>query len=863
MEKEGADSEWTIQLFGALIARRGSQTVGWFRTQATASLLAYLAFYRHQSHPREVLIDLFWPDANLPAGRNRLSVALSALRRQLETPGSPPLFIADHLSVQIAPTLVTTDVASFEEALKTAERQSSARERVRLLTEAAHLYQNPLLPGDYASWITLEQTRLRELFLGAIHRLVQYHLQMRQPEAVLAEALRAIDADPLRDTAHADLMQLYAAAGQLAQALRHYRETVQYYQAELGQPPGAILRNLADSLKQQDNASSPPSEAASTATGEPRAILRLTGAVTLLMFEQERDLSLLENHSASLNQERQRLRREMAARGGQEIYALDGGSLHIFADAVHALEAAVTAQRASADSAKIRAALDTGLLEQDSGEYSGLAVQRVSRLLTASHFGQTICTEATAVILRQRSPPSVFLQNLGSYRLTDSGGSESLFQIQYPGRAVNEFPPLNAKQGYRSSLPSTLTQLIGREREIDDVAAHIASGKRLVTLYGASGIGKTRLAIAVANRLLDNYAGRVWFVPLSGLRNAHDIPSAICEAIRLPAIPGIDLIDQLTEALSGRPALLIFDRFEHLDTEGGKTVSGLLKRVSLLSCLVTSHRVLNLQSEQRIIVEPLALPSYGDNEASLLQNESIRLFADRAHAVRPDFRASSANLATIAELCIRLEGSPLAIELAAARASILSPAQMLKYLSNRFQFLRTHKRDISERHRSLWSAIDASYTLLSSAHQRLFQRLSVFRGGWTLDAAQAVCGDNAGAEEILEASAFLQECSLITTHEVQVGGVPELRFDMLDSLREYGAQKLQEQSELTALRLRHLEWYLQLAESTFPISSASERQVHLDRIGHEYDNFWAALDYLQDSEKSIRLYAALNRIENA
>jgi predicted ATPase/DNA-binding SARP family transcriptional activator len=410
-----------------------------------------------------------------------------------------------------------------------------------------------------------------------------------------------------------------------------------------------------------------------------------------------------------------------------------------------------------------------------------------------------------------------------------------------------------------TSLPVQFTRFFGREEEIARLqallapAAPLGPAPRLLTLTGPGGSGKTRLAIETAESLKVGLEGAAWFVGLAALTDAGLIAGAIGDALGLPRTPNLEPLEQAIGFLNGRrgPALLILDNCEHLLSEGGRLVRTLLERVPSLTCLVTSRQPLNLEGEREFPVLPLPLPSQEGRErreepgaaSSLLQNPSVALFVDRAQARRADFQVTEQNAGAVSELCRRLDGLPLAIELAAGWARTQTPREMLSQLQHRFTFLVSPRADLPERHLSLQAALEWSYRLLPAELQRFFVRLSVFQGGWTAQAAEAVC--EAGASEDAEpvsgrAQAYLGqlvERSLVLAEEQGEA----MRFRMLETLREFGQEKLAGSGQTERYRLRHRDCFLALAEEAAPHLFGQEELEWLERLEVEHDNLRAAL----------------------
>ena len=440
-----------------------------------------------------------------------------------------------------------------------------------------------------------------------------------------------------------------------------------------------------------------------------------------------------------------------------------------------------------------------------------------------------------------------------------------------PEHANTRIPLTLTPQPSTGNLPPQLTRFFGREAEMAQLRVILsASDVRLVTLTGPGGSGKTRLAVQVAEHLQGNFTGGVWFVSLSNLSDARLIIDTVLDTLRGTRSPHRQPLEQLATTLSQQPALIVLDNFEQLVTEGAPIIHNLLERIPSLTCLITSRQRLNLTGEYEFPVPPLLTPSVGETPEQLLRCESVHLFVDRAQAASPDFQVTKGNAAAVAELCNRLEGIPLAIELAAARAQMLTPAQMLTQLKRRFDFLVSRKRDVAERHRTLRAAIDWSSHLLSPELQRFFARLSVFRGGWTLEAAEAVCfaedtriqgykdanGDSPSASlhpcipasDPLDLLAQLRECSLILSEERG----QEMRYRMLETLREYAGELLSD-DERVELSRRHAQYFLKLAEQAEPELEGPHEALWFARLDAEHDNLRAALEWCHAADDEIEV----------
>lgn len=855
---------WRIELLGGLRALQGDRVITRFRSHKFGALLAYLAYFSNRSHPREILIDTFWPEFEPGAGRNNLSTALSTLRHQLEPPGVPSgtVLIADRENVQLNPASVITDVAEYNAAIRFATGSGSSTERTQNLMRGVDLYKGELLLGYYDEWIDAEREQLAGAHVQALRQLVRHRAKARDLQGALQFASRLVAANPLAEDSHRDLIRLYIATHQPSAALQQYRDLERRLQAELGSRPSAATRQIVRDLitasvpgtegRETDARSEPAGKAVSSqpVVGQTPISALPIGTVTFLLTDIERSTALWEEKGdafkEALSIHHSLMRREFQLHGGREVHEAGDGFVAAFSAAGDALTCAISAQRAlssqewpeTVDTPAVRMALHTGDVEIEDGQYRGLVLHRGSRILTASHGGQILCSEATSVLLLRDLPAGTRLMDIGVYRLRGVPLPERLCQVQHPS-LQDSFPPLNAEPGYQGSLPMQFTRFFGREVELARLQQMIdTESARMITLSGAGGTGKTRLAVEFAKSLAERYHGAVWFVPLADLSDSRLIAGAILDTLKIARSASMEPIDQVVQALTGRASLLVLDNYEQLVEEGATVVRALVDRVPELTCIVTSRMLLGISGEREFAVPPLAVPHGAADAESLTLYESVQLFVDRAQSVKPDFHVTGKNAAAVAQLCERLEGIPLAIELAAARAQVLTPLQIVAQLENRFDFLVSRKRDAEERHRTMRAAIDWSYRLLAPELQRFLNRLSVFRGGWTFEAAEIVCEEPMA----LDMLAQLKECSLILTDETR----EQMRFRMLEMLREFAWEKLNQNGDVVVRDL-HLSYFLSLAEQAEPQLRGKDQTDWLERLEGEIDNLrasleWAALD---------------------
>jgi predicted ATPase/DNA-binding SARP family transcriptional activator/Tfp pilus assembly protein PilF len=867
---------WRINLFGSLRAQRGERIVTRFKTQKVASLFAYLAFHLRQAHSREILMEMLWPESDALTLRNSLSVALSSLRHQFEPPGiaQGTVLRADRFSVGLNPVTVTTDVAEFEQALKAAAKADSAIERAQHLTRAVELYQGQLLPGFYEVWIPAEQERLMGQFFDAVGTLVGHLESIGDTNTALSHARYAVAVDPLREEGRQHLIRLLAADGQPGAALRQYKDYERVLYEEIGEEPSTSLRAL---FRQIEKVSGPYAPAAVPAV-VPRKRVPPTPAssivpatVTFLMTDIEGGTRLFqqapEAYTAAREQHHTLLRQEFSRHGGQEVQDTGDGFVVAFPTAGSALACALAAQQALAaetwpkgiEPLLVRMALHTGDVRQSSedGQYQGIALHHASRMLTAAHGGQTLVSDATASLAQGASEAGIRLVDLGVYRLRDVPETKRLFQVEYPDMRLQDFGPLAAESGHKANVPPRFNRFFGREQEIAQLREMlVADSVRLVTVTGPAGNGKTRLALEVAERMAEPLAGAVYFVPLADLNDPALIAGAILESLGVGRAPQKEPLEQAVEALSAKPTLLVMDNFEHLIEGGADAVQTLLTRVASLTLLITSRQLLGLSAEHEFMLLPLPVPATEESPEQLSLYDSVQLFIDRAQQVMPYFQVNNANAAAVAALVGGLEGIPLAIELAAARVQVLSPAQMLSQLSHRLDFLASRKRDVGERQRTLRGALDWSYRLLAPELQRFFSRLSVFRGGWSVEAAEQVCEEPLALDYLEQ----LRECSLVLADEPTGESI---RFRMLETLREYGQGRLGERRETEAVRGRLVSHLLALAEGAAPRLTGPEQGEALSLLHEEHDNFRNALAACSEgagtADAGLRICGALWR----
>jgi len=507
---------------------------------------------------------------------------------------------------------------------------------------------------------------------------------------------------------------------------------------------------------------------------------------------------------------------------------------------------------------KVRMGIHTGKAElQESGEYHGyLAMSRVQRLMSAGHGGQVLISAASQELVMEDLPEDISLRDLGERRLKDLIRPEHVYQLVIPGLPV-DFPPLKTLDFYRHNLPVQLTSFIGREKEMEEGRQAILA-HRLVTLTGVGGTGKTRLSLQIAADVLDQFRDGVWFVELAPISDPNLVPQAIFSCLGIPEQPGQTILQLLLDYLRSKKLLLVLDNCEHLIAACAELVEMLLSKAPTVKIIATSREALGVSGELIWHVPSLSLPDVRQvaTIAQLSQYEAVQLFIERAMLVQSHFQITNANAPAIAQICFRLDGIPLAIELAAARVKGLSAEQIASRLDDRFRLLTGGSRTALPRQQTLQATIDWSYRLLSEQERVLLRRLSVFAGGWTLEAAEQVCAsDKLASDQILDLLLHLIDKSLVVAKTQEINP----RYYMLETIRQYAQEKLAASGESSLARDRHLEYFCSLAEQARPHFRDAEQFTWLDRFETELDNVRDALTWaLQDGSAKAGLRLATN-----
>ena len=576
-----------------------------------------------------------------------------------------------------------------------------------------------------------------------------------------------------------------------------------------------------------------------------------TGTVTLLLADVEGSTRLWETQSDEMAIAVARLDQVLtdvvaAHDGVRPVEQGEGDSFVIaFARASDAVACALDLQRAPLAPIRLRIGINTGEVRQrDEGNYIGPTINRTARLRDLAHGGQTVLSGTTEPLVVDQLPPDVSLTDLGTHPLRDLPRPERVVQLRHPDLR-NEFPPLRTTSSAVShNLPTQLTSFVGRQAEIKSLR-EVLEGNRLVTLIGAGGAGKTRLAVQVAADLAREFGDGVCYVDLAPITHPDVVPVTAARALGLPDQPGRSTMDTLLRHLRDREMLLVLDNCEHLLEAGAALVAALLGGAPRLTALATSREPLGVAGEAMWQVPSLSLA-----------DDAIELFADRARLAKTDFAITDDNSAAVTEICRRLDGMPLAIELAAARVRALSLTEIVDSLHDRFRLLTGGSRTVVRRQQTLRASVDWSHALLTDTEHVLFRRLAVFLGGFDLDAAQAVTGaDGVERYQVLDQLTLLVDKSLVVAETIS----GRTRYRLLETVRQYALEKLGESGEADAVRSRHRDYYESVA-ALLDAPARTDYQQRLDQIEVETDNLRSALGWSLenfDTDRALSLASSL------
>jgi predicted ATPase/class 3 adenylate cyclase len=598
-----------------------------------------------------------------------------------------------------------------------------------------------------------------------------------------------------------------------------------------------------------------------------------SGTVTLLFTDIEGSTRLWETEpdrmAIALRRHDQIVRAAIEQAGGYVFKTVGDAFCAAFATPGSAVRAVLAAQRALGAEAwpttrpiTVRMGVHTGVCEERDADYFGPVVNRAARLEAVAHGGQVLISGTTAELLAGRIGDGLGLRDLGQHRLKDLGAPEQVFQLEAEFLQTT-FPPLASLDNPElpNNLPSVLSSFIGRERELAEIA-DLVQTSRLVTLTGAGGSGKTRLGLQAAAELLDATADGVWFAELAALTEAEQVPWAVAAVLGLPDRGEQPTAESVAHALGGQDALILLDNCEHLIDAAAKFCEHVIRHCPKVRFLTTSREPLGIDGERVYRVPSLSLPNASTEPDELAASDAVRLFVARARVQDGRFTLDAASAPLVATICRRLDGIPLALELAAARLSSMSLADVAARLDQRFRLLTGGSRNAMPRQQTLQATVDWSFSLLNSAERDTLIRLSVFAGGFSLDAAEQVAStENVDALDIMDLLGSLVDKSLVVADRT----ADSMRYQLLETIRQYCAQELlRADGDARALQIRdrHAAFYLRLAESAAPELIGRRQGEWFWRLDLEWDNFRAAFVHLEAADRTadvLSLGVALER----
>jgi predicted ATPase/class 3 adenylate cyclase/DNA-binding SARP family transcriptional activator len=855
------------------------------------SLLAFLLVNPNRAVSADTLTDAIWgPDR--PAGDNRLQMAITRLRKALE-PLNPPdgprlrTVSGGYLLALGAEELDAEIFAEGVRAGRAALRDGDPDLAVGHLNTALALWRGPpLAEVAFESFALPEIRRLDELRLAALETRVDARLQLGEHREVIGELEALVAEHPTREHLAGLLMLALYRAGRQADALGRYQNARAHLAQELGLEPGPALRALQTQILDhapelepapRQAANGPPTSLTGTPAGDTsddtqrrNARTPPAGTVTFMFTDIEGSTRAWEERPDSMRaalRRHDRLVRDAVTAGEGYVFKTVGDAFCVaFSDAVAAISSAVeTQRRLSAERwpteapLRVRMALHSGACEEREGDYFGPAVNRVARLVSLAHGGQVLVSAATAALAADVLPAGVSLRDLGEHLLKDVGRRERVAQVIADGVRA-DFPPLRTINGgeARHNLPAQLTRFVGRDRELAEVQAALRQA-RVVTLVGPGGVGKTRLALEAATRQVGAWKDGVWLAELAPVSEEGSIGRAIAAALGVRERADHSELEAVIDVLRSYDAVLVLDNCEHVIEAAANAALALARSCAGVVIVATSRECLAIEGEQVVRVSPLGVPEPEHADASRLrESDAVALFLDRARLHDPGVVADRASLECVATICRRLDGMPLALELAAARLRGLGATELENRLDDRFRLLTARGRGQPARQRTLAATLDWSFDLLSGPEQLLFTRSTVFSGTFDLDAAESVCaGDGIDRGDIWELLTALVDKSLVEVDMAQVG----VRYRLLETMREYGRERLLiDPNAAGALRATHLEHYLAVAEASDSLWKVQAGREFGARLLADSENFESALRTsleLGPDEPGLRLAAAL------
>src|SRR5512140_1589748 len=573
-----------------------------------------------------------------------------------------------------------------------------------------------------------------------------------------------------------------------------------------------------------------------------------SGTVTFLFTDLEGSTKLWERYPGAMKTALARhdeiVRHAIENSGGHVIKSTGDGCHAVFDTCASGVAAALAAQQSLSSAPweevkphrlRARMALHTGEAQERAGDYYGPALNRAARLMSVANGGQTLISTTTADLVRDQLPEGASIKDLGEHRLRDLVRSERIFQLTHAA-LPSDFPPIRSIDAFPNNLPVQLTTFIGREHELADARQKLHS-THLLTLIGPGGTGKTRLSLQLAADVLPSFADGVWLAELAPLTDPALVVQTVGSLFHVREQLGMPLNELLTDYLREKDVLLVLDNCEHLIDACAQLADHLLRSCSRLKIIASSREALGIAGETVYRVPPLSLPEpQAITRTDLERCESAQLFIERASAANRKFTLTPQNIPAVAQICRRLDGIPLALELAAARVTAFSPEQIAAHLDDRFRLLTGGSRTALPRQQTLRALIDWSYELLSEDERALLRRLSVFAGGWTFEAAEAICSEL----NVLDLLSQLVNKSLVTVDE---DSEEQPRYRLLETVRQYARDKLLEAGETGATRQAHFNYFYELSRSSEPRLKSVGSGAWVLRLDAEHDNLRSAMQW--------------------
>jgi predicted ATPase/DNA-binding SARP family transcriptional activator len=838
------------------------------------TLLGILLLEANRVVSAERLVELLWRAAPPETASNAVQVYISQLRNLLE----PSRKKADNYRVLItqAPGYAlriepeSIDLFRFErlaaranEALQVHRNEDAAT----LVLEALGLWRGRLLADiEEIPLLARERSRLEELRLQAMEARFDACLRLDRPGEVMPELEALAQEWPLRERLQGQLMLALYLSGRQAEASSVFQRTRERLVDELGMEPGPALQELLKQILNKDPRLEPNHRFAKTQSQAPNLPV---GTLTFLMTDVEGSTKMWDASPASakaaLELHDQIIAEQVERNQGHIVESgREGDSvLAVFTQARDALVCAVDAQRSlqheewpTGVAMRVRIAIHTGEAELRSGHYVGAQIYRCARLMAVAHGAQVLISKATQELVADGLPDGVTLRDLGLHRLRDISRPEHVYQLLHPD-LESDFPLLYSLE-QPDNLPVELTSFVGRERELEELKLVLAAN-RLVTLTGAGGVGKTRLAVELARQTVGQYRDGAWLVDLAPLADGGLVPDVVLAALGLGVQQGGTPTSALISCLAGREMLCVLDNCEHVLSACAQLADALLRSCPHLRILATSRELLAISGETVWRVPSMAIPDSTrlPNVEDLRHFETVQLFVQRANAFRSGFQLTIENAGAVASICQRLDGIPLAIELAAARVRTMPVDAIDERINDRFHLLTGGSRVSPPRQRTLQATLDWSHDLLDADEQRLFRRLAVFRGGFTLEAVERICTVDA-TDRVMDELSSLIDKSLVIFDE---GPDQPGRFSLLETVREYAHQHLERVGDIEQTVGRHAWYYLAFGYAMHDLLRGPEQTTWFRRLEEEVDNLRACFEWAleHDTQPALQLTLALER----